>query len=133
MVAKNYHFWTKALPKLNHFKKKGDPDPLTYVNDSHERERVLQTVRATELYALLASIAMGILQSLSIDVSNGVFKAILRYQRTPAKRCPSEANMMVCLRKCIFALLHIHRQNLIPRLILSTQVSSEDGLKYIAA
>jgi len=23
-----YHFWTRAMPKLNHFKKKRMPDPL---------------------------------------------------------------------------------------------------------
>ena len=113
----SYHFWTKALPKLSHFKKKADPDPIAQVTDPKNRHRILQTIRATELYALLACIAMGILQALSIDFSNGVFSEPLRYQRTPAKRNPSEANMIVCLRRRIFSLLAFHAQNEIPRLI----------------
>ena len=82
----------------------------------------MQTVRATEMYALMASISMGILQALSIDFSNGVFKVPLRYQRTPAKRAPSEANIMFCLRQRIFSLLAQHAENEIPRLILSAQI-----------
>ena len=129
----SYHFWTKALPKLNHFKKKSDPDPLSQVDDHHERHRILQTIRATEMYALIASIAMGILQSLSIDFSNGVFKEPLRYQRTPAKSKPSEANMMYCLRQRIFPLLAFHAQNEIPRLILSAQIDPDASIPENAA
>lgn len=126
--AFSYHFWTKALPRLNHFKKKSDPDPLSQVTDSHDQKRIIQTIRATEMYALMASIAMGILQALSIDFSNGVFTQPLRYQRTPARRKPSEANMMFCLRQHIFSLLASHAQNEIPRLILST-LSGFDNCK----
>ena len=122
----SYHFWTKALPRLNHFKKKTDPDPLLQVTNSHDQKRILQTIRATQMYALLSCIAMGILQSLSIDFSNGVFKQPLRYQRTPAKTKPSEANMMFCLRQRIFSLLASHAQNEIPHLILSVQSSYDD-------
>ena len=117
----SYHFWTKALPKLNHFKKKTDPDPLSSVTNPQDQKRILQTIRATEMYALMASIAMGILQSLSIDFSNGLFQEPLRYQRTPAKRMPSEANIMFCLRQHIFSLLACHAHNEIPHLILSSQ------------
>ena len=129
----SYHFWSKSMPKLNHFKKKSEPDPLSKVTDHHDRQRILQTVRATEVYALMASIAMGILQALSIDFSNGVFTAVLRYQRTLAKRSPSEANMMVCLRQRIFSLLAFHAKNEIPRLILSAQSCSDEDLAEVAA
>ena len=122
----SYHFWTKALPRLNRFKKKTDPDPLSQVTDRHDQKRILQTIRATQMYALMASIAMGILQSLSIDFSNGVFNQPLRYQRTPARRKPSEANMMFCLRQRIFSLLASHAQNEIPHLILSAQSRYDD-------
>lgn len=123
----SYHFWTKALPKLNHFKKKTDPDPLSQINNSRDRQRILQTVRATEMYALMSSIAMGILQCLSIDFSNGLFSLTLRYQRTPATNKPSEANLMYCLRRRIFLLLSFHAENEIPRLIRSAQTGIDDG------
>ena len=121
-----YHFWTKAMPKLNHFKKKTDSDPLLHVHNCQDQKRILQTIRSTELYALMASIAMGILQALSIDFANGVFKQPLRYQRTPAKSKPSEANMMFCLRQRIFSLLVSHARNEIPHLILSAQSAFDD-------
>lgn len=57
-----YHFWTKAMDKLSHFKKKREPDPLEKATQECERKRVLDTVRATEMYALMSSIAIGILQ-----------------------------------------------------------------------
>ena len=128
-----YHFWTKALPKLNHFKKKTDPDPLSQVQNCQDRKRILQTIRATEMYALMACIAMGILQALSIDFANGVFKQSLRYQRTSAKSKPSEANMMFCLRHCIFSLLAAHAHNEIPHLILSAQSGFDDCRSDTAA
>ena len=129
----SYHFWTSAMPKLNHFKKKSDPDPISQVTDEHDRMRIIQSVRATEMYALLSSIAMGILRFLSIDYANGVFKEPLRYQRTPAKRNPSDANMMFCLRQRIFSFLAIYAQNEIPRLIISTQMELNSKTSHTAA
>ena len=54
-----YHFWTKAAPRLNHFRKKDAPDALSAVTSARERKRILKTVRATGMYALLCSISMG--------------------------------------------------------------------------
>ena len=59
-----YHFWTKAVPKLNRYRKKGSPDPLLQVTDTKEKERVIKALKATEGYVLFASIAMGIIQML---------------------------------------------------------------------
>lgn len=55
-----YHFWTKAMGRLNHFKKKHDPDPLEGVLGEHDRQRILDTIRATEMYALMSNISIGI-------------------------------------------------------------------------
>ena len=129
----SYHFWTKALPKLNHFRKKSDPDPLLNVSKPNDRKRIFQTIRATEMYAFCACVAMGILQALSIDFSNGIFSLPLRYQRTPAKGNPSEANMMFCLRQRIFSLLVFHAKNEIPRLISSVQSDCDDTISDFAA
>ena len=129
----SYHFWTKALPKLNHFRKKSDPDPLFNVTNPNDRKRIFQTIRATEMYAFCACVAMAILQAISIDFSNGVFSLPFRYQRTPAKSNPSEANMMFCLRQRIFSLLVFHAKNEIPRLISSVQSPCGDSISDFAA
>ena len=117
-----YHFWTKAAPRLNHFRKKDAPDALSAVTSARERGRILKTVRATEMYALLCSISMGILQTLSVEFPLSSFAPFLRYQRTPPKDKPSEANLMVILRSRISLLLASHAQNEIPRLIRRFQM-----------
>ncbi len=62
-----YHFWTKAIPRLSHYRKKTDPEPLeTAVQDS-DRKNVQKAVRATEMYDMISCIAMSIIQILSID------------------------------------------------------------------
>jgi hypothetical protein len=117
-----YHFWTKAAPRLNHFRKKDAPDALSAVTSARERKRILKTVRATEMYALLRSISMGILQTLSVEFPLSSFAPFLRYQRTPTKDRPSEANLMVILRSRISFLLASHARNEIPRLIRRLQM-----------
>ena len=61
-----YRFWSKFMPKLNHYSKTTDPTPLSFVTDLREREGILKTIRSNEIYILLACIAMGITQAISI-------------------------------------------------------------------
>ena len=100
-----YHFWTKSLPKLDHFAKKGDPGPLSAVSDDHDRRKILNNIHTIEGFVLFACIAMGILQliSLSDDFAETVVKS--RYIRTPSNENPSEASVMYYLRKTFFLLL----------------------------
>ena len=53
-----YHFWTGAVPRLDHYRKKGTDDPLTKVKDKHEQERIIKTLTAAEGYVMFSSIAM---------------------------------------------------------------------------
>ena len=58
-----YHFWTKALPKLSRLKTKTDLSAIKKLND---KERILATTRAIEVFACLSCIAMGILTIVSL-------------------------------------------------------------------
>ena len=90
-------FWTKSMPKLNHFRKSSDPDPLEAVTSPFDREKVALAVRAVELYAALSCIAMGILQiiSLSFQWTSSDFG----WQRTPTDlNHPSEESIQKYLR-----------------------------------
>ena len=69
-----YHFWTKSLPKLNHFAGKEDPDPMATVSDAHDRRKILSNIHAIEGFVLFACIAMGILQLVVCDPSNRQLK-----------------------------------------------------------
>ncbi len=45
----------KAVPKLDRYRRKNSPDPLSLVKDTEERARIIRTLKATEGYVLLAS------------------------------------------------------------------------------
>lgn len=100
-----YHFWSKHMPKLNHYQKKGEMSPLERVDDEKSRKKVLEAVRAIEMHMALSCIAMGILQGLSICFIGEATHGQLRYQRTPCRGRVSEANIMDYLRKHFFHLL----------------------------
>lgn len=50
--AFTYHFWSRSLPKLKRYAKKGESQPLDQVNDPDDRERIRQTVKAMEGYMM---------------------------------------------------------------------------------
>ena len=108
-----YHFWTKAMEKINHFRKASDPDQA--------RTRILLTVRATEMYIFLSCVAMGILQGISVEFDSAHFIGKLRYQRTPAQKRPSEANIKHYLRHSFFVLLFQDPQHELTRIIQAAQ------------
>ncbi len=93
------------MPKLSYYQKKGEPTPLEQVGDEKARKKILEAVRATEIHMALSCIAMGILQCLSISLTEAPGGIQLRYQRTPARGRISEAAVMHYLRRHIFRLM----------------------------
>ena len=116
-----YHFWTKAVPKLNHFSKKEDPDQLEAVTDTHERNLILSNIKAIEGFVLFASIAMGMLQLIALDGRSGRAAKKIRYLRTTSLQCPSEGTVMYYARKTIYSLLLQHPDSFITRFIRERQ------------
>ena len=124
-----YHFWTKKLPKLNKFKKKDIPDPVDQITDGHDRNLILGKLRAIEGFILVANIAMGITQmlSLSMPFQNEVMRS--RYLRTVVETRISEATVMCYFRKTIFALLLQHADSPITHFIREKQPRIVDDSK----
>ena len=100
-----YHFWSKHMPRLSYYQKKGEPEPLERVEGEKPRRKVLEAVRAIEMHMALSCISMGILQSLSIRYIGKIGSSQIRYQRTPSKGRVSEATLMHYFRKHFFRLL----------------------------
>ncbi len=119
-----YHFWTKAMPKLRKYLKKGEVHPLEAVEDPKHQKRILRAVKATEGFVQLCVIAMGILQISSLKFSEEVHGNI-RYMRTPTKESVSEATLMEYLRRNIFRILAEKPGLLIVQLIKQQQESHE--------
>ena len=68
-----YHFWSKYMPKLSYYQKKGEPTPMEQVEGEEPCQKVLEAVRAIEVHMALSCIAMGILQSISIHFAGKVY------------------------------------------------------------
>ena len=64
-----YHFWSKHMPKLSYYQKKGEPTPLEHVKNEKSRKKVLETVCAIEMHMALSCIAIGILQAFPFVLS----------------------------------------------------------------
>lgn len=122
--AFSYHFWTKYMPKLDHFAKKKDADKLSGVTDSHARKRILSAVKAIESFVFCAAVATGMLQMISL---NGCFSAKvtdMRYLRTKSSGAPSEGTVMYYLRKRIFLLLSKQPDSFVTQYIREKQEDS---------
>ena len=117
-----YRFWSKFMPKLNHYSKTTDPTPLSFVTDLREREGILKTIRSNEIYILLACIAMGITQAISIFFDTEGLRGKLRFQRTAPKKI-SEANVVDYLRSHFQLFLANAPQDSILHLIRERQIA----------
>lgn len=96
----NYRFWTKSMDKLNRFMKSDDPDPLSKIRSPFRRRKILECIQAIEMYVLVCSIATGINQIISVTVD--IDSNLLRWQRTPAKKRPSEENVAKYIQDLFF-------------------------------
>ena len=122
----SYHFWTKSLPKLSHFAKKGDPDPLESVKNGHDRKKIVETIRAIESFVMYSSIAMGTLQLLALNKETRDEVVASRYLRTKSNKTPSEATVMYYLRKRFISLLNATPQSFITQYIREKQMPMPD-------
>lgn len=80
------------------------------------------------MHMMLSCIAMGILQSLSIQLIGSVSSNQLRYQRTPSRERVSEGAIMYYLRKHFFHLLGQKPELCITRIIQEQQ--NESGIYW---
>lgn len=119
--AFSYHFWTKHMPKLDHFAKKEDSDKLSGIINSRARKKILLTVKAIETFVFCATVATGMLQMISLDGRFSARVADARYLRTRSSEAPSEGTVMYYLRKRIILLLSKSPNSFITQFIQEKQ------------
>jgi len=118
-----YHFWTRAMPKLNHFPKKESSGPLDKIDDPKLRTAVLATVRALEGFVMFSCIAMGLIQMFALQYSGTPEFQSFRYLRTLSCPVASEGTTMCFLRKYFFRFMALSPDSTISRIILCKSVS----------
>lgn len=116
-----YRFWTRHLPRLSHFEKKGAPSPLAEVKDEHGRKMILKAAAATEMHMIIGCVAIGILQILSLRLLGKVEPSEVRYLRTASGGRVSEATLMDWFRRNLFRLLLERPDSWLTRLIRKHQ------------
>jgi len=116
-----YHFWSKSMPKLNRYLKKGEAHPLEQVTDEKDQENIRLTVKAIEGYMMCSCIAMGLLQLISVRYSHRVPGLFFRYLRTPSKAVVSEATVKAYLQRSIFFMFAKNPHLSITQIIQSMQ------------
>lgn len=94
-----YHFWTKAVSRLNHYKKKEEPDRLVNVIDTGKQRRILKAIDATERFVQLACIAMGLVQMMIFREEDISEIQNARYLRTKKEGTISEETLKYYLRR----------------------------------
>lgn len=124
--AFGYHFWTKAMPRLNHYARREAPDPLSHVTDPRQRKQILDCIRAMEAFVTCSSIAMGIVQLISMKEYGRGSIRIIRYLRTPSKMKPSEGTVMYFFRRNLFSMLLQHPDSFVTRYIRERQSETSD-------
>ena len=119
-----YRFWSDAMPKLNRFASSGS-DPLASIEDTNDRKLIVDAFRATQVYVMVACVALGLLQICSLKFADEINAAPLRWIRTRRGLIPSEVTTADFLRKTIFKLFGSASTLGIIRIIQSFQVSNE--------
>lgn len=129
----SYHFWSKSMPKLKRYLKKGEPHPLEQVTSEKEKENIRLTIKAIEGYVMCSCIAMGMLQLIAIRFSNGMPSHLFRYLRTPSKVIVSEATVMCYLRKHIFRMFAQNKHLPLTRIIKEKQEMTDFDTDLLAS
>ena len=99
------------------------PDPVDTVTNEKDRNLILGKIKAIEGFVLIANIAMGITQMLSLSELSTSEVSNCRYLRTKVKTRISEASVMCYFRKNLFALLLQHPESSITQFIQEKQPS----------
>jgi hypothetical protein len=96
----DYHFWTKSLPKLNHFRKAKDRDPVDLIESPVEQKKIINTLRAIEVYTFIGQVAQGMLQLLSLKSRQLELKT-KKWLRTYSSTTNSEQTMAFDIKETI--------------------------------
>ena len=88
--AYDSHFWTKALPKLDRYRRKDSKDPLDDVDSDSAKRRILKTFRAYERYTFMSLVSHGITQLLALELAAKGYRSPLYLRTKPEKVCSEE-------------------------------------------
>jgi len=123
-----YRFWSKTMPRLNRFAKKGY-DPLATVTDKGDKKRIINSFNAIEGFVMVATIAFGLLQISALCFSHEINASHFRWLRSRTNDTPSEATTAHFMGKSIFRIIASRHDLSIIQFILDRQSLAFDSTK----
>jgi hypothetical protein len=131
--AFGYRFWSRSMPKLKRYLRKGEAQPVEQVKDEQDRRRIRLALRAIEGFVMCSVIATGLVQLVALRYSNQRLGMFFRYLRTPSRSIVSEATVVAFLRKSIFRLFAQNPYVSITQIIRSKQDTSDIDADLLAS
>jgi hypothetical protein len=118
----SYHFWSKAMPKLQKFKNnETNHENLKNVADPRKRDLIKSTVNAIEGYVQICVIALGLLQLIGLLFGQEINHGSKRFMRTVSSSVPSERTVADFMRKNIYALFRFFPEMTLTTIIRERQ------------
>lgn len=71
-VAFCCHYFSKHMPKLSCYQKKGEPAPIAQVESGKVRKKIMEMVCAVAMHMILSCIAMETLQLLTFQLTSRI-------------------------------------------------------------
>jgi len=96
------------MPKLNHFRKAKDGDPVDSIDCPIARQKIIDTYRATEVYTFIGQVAQGMLQLLSLKASKLNLKTT-KWLRSYSNSTNSEQTMAYDIKEIIKTGFYINK------------------------
>lgn len=115
-----YRFWSTCMPKLNRFLPT-KPDVLDRIEDAKEKKIITKTLKAIEGYVMIACIALGIVQIMTLKFGTRIQMSNFLFLRTQTSAIPSELTMTRFLNKNILRVIEKHHHFGIYQIIRNKQ------------
>ena len=121
-----YRFWSKYMPRLNRFSKKGF-DPLESVTDKRQIKCIVNAFNAIQGFVLVATVAFGLLQICSLRFASEINTQKFRWLRSKTNVIPSEATTSHFMGKSIFRMVAFRQDLHIMQFISERQSHNRDA------
>jgi hypothetical protein len=118
-----YHFWTKAMPKISKYKTNTD---YTEIKSKDDKVKLIETVRAIEIYTYINSIILGILMIVSLKYPKTIWNKYNGWIRTRVSSIPSpEIVKSVLCKEFLWNFCKISKHAIFEKIVLNQKPKNE--------
>lgn len=129
MGAFSYRFWTSAWPRIG----KRTASDLSEINDSRRQRLIQHSTNAIEAFANFGCIATGILQIISLNFHQTIWRKYAGWLRTVTSTIPSEEIVRSVIQQEYYHNFSFFRNTAIYRIIMSKSRKQPADLLPLAA